>query len=235
MATTLKSKKLWFSTIGTARLCRGGGNGPEHPSQLYAIDKYVKEGMSLLDYGCGSATTLEALIMARGDRQMDGEVRKVDLALPFKYLGVDVIKENIDWCKKHFPNYADNFEYNPTLHKIDQPDKSFDVVYSRHVVDHMDSFESAMDEHKRVAKQLVIVILWVSLIDADEHDIRNIIGDDKKVYKNEFTNKYSRKQVLKYLSADKEWTLLELTPGVGKNVQGDNTVIVLKRKGEIFK
>ena len=49
--TTMNPEELWFNTPDTHTLCRGGGNGPAHPSQLYAIKKYVERGMYFLDYG----------------------------------------------------------------------------------------------------------------------------------------------------------------------------------------
>ena len=58
--TQVNPDTLWFSTPDSPTLCRGGGNGPNHPSQLYAM-KYVRPRMTFLDYGCGSATTYEAL------------------------------------------------------------------------------------------------------------------------------------------------------------------------------
>src|SRR3990167_6915954 len=213
-------EKLWFNLPDSPTLCRGGSNGPAHPSQLYAIKKYVEPEMSFLDYGAGSATTLEALIKKYGE------------PLPFGYLGVDIIPKNIEWCMENFSTYP--FEHNPSLHKIDQLNKSFDVVYSRHVVDHMESFEKALDEHKRVAKKLVIVILWTGLIDGDEHQIKNIVrqwwedpnGEEirhdtpgairkEQTYPNEYTNYYSRKKVLEYLNNDPEWELLEFNEDVG--------------------
>lgn len=205
---------LWFNTPDTDTLCRGGGNGPNHPSQLYAIKKYVKLGMTFLDYGCGSGTTYEAWL----EYQIGHP--------PFDYKGVDIIPKNVEWCQKQWP-LAD-FEVNPSLHKIDQPDKSFDVVYSRHVVDHMKSFEEALDEHKRVSKKLVIVVLWVPLSTSDDHQIKNIV-DQGKVYEDEYTNSYSKKRVLEYLNNDIHWKLLELTEEVGSEVSGHNTVIVLER------
>lgn len=203
--------KLWFNTPDTHTLCRAGGNGPDHPSQLYAIRKYVKPGMTFLDYGCGSATTLEAIDHS--------ELEDI------YYWGTDIIPKNVEWC---IENFGDVFDLNSTIHKIDKPNKSFDVVYSRHVVDHMDSFEKAMDEHKRVAKKLVIVVLWRPLGTGDEHEIKHIV-DQGKVYEDEYTNDYSRKKVMEYLESDPEWKLLELTEGVGKEVKGWDTVIVLQR------
>lgn len=211
-------KTLWFNTPDSPSLCRGGGNGENHPSQLYAIRKYMDPAWSFLDYGAGSGTTYEAII-----KEWDN--------MPFVYRGLDVIPKNALWCNDHFN--TDVFKFNPTLHKIDEPDKSWDVVYSRHVVDHMESFEGSMDEHKRVAKNLVIVVLWVPFSDQPEHEIKNIIDHrgqpDETLYPNEYTNQYSEKKVMEYLNGDSEWKLLEITKDVGAEVSGHDIVIILKR------
>lgn len=203
---------LWFNTIDTDTLCRGGANGPAHDSQLYAIEKYVKPGMSFLDYGAGSGTTYEAILNKWND-------------MPFKYMGLDVIKKNAEWCNKHFDTNI--FFHNEHLHRIDRFDKSFDVVYSRHVVDHMESFEKAMDEHKRVARELVIVILWVPLSNQDNHEIKNIDfrHNGGELFENEYTNLYSKPKVMEYLKGDSEWELVEFKEKVGVN----DTIIVLKK------
>lgn len=210
----INPEELWFDTPDSASLCRGGGNGPEHPSQLYAIRKYVKAHESFLDYGAGSATTFEA----------------IEKHLPYlnlKYRGLDIIPKNVKWCKENFPK--GDFRVNKGIHIIDEPDKSWDVVYSRHVVDHMEDFEEAMDEHKRVAKRLVIVVLWVPFSTQGEHEIKPIV-ENGKTYENEYTNQYSRKKVVQYLTLDPEWELLELREDVGAEVSGHDTIIALQRK-----
>lgn len=212
-------ENLWFNLPDTHTLCRNGGNGPQHPSQLYAIKKYVKSGMSFLDYGCGSATTYEAIVKEYGK-------------MPFHYVGTDIIPKNIQWCRENYPDGT--WVFNKLIHRIHYPDQTFDVVYSRHVVDHMKSFEKALDEHKRVAKKLVIVVLWTGLLDGDEHEIKNIVdhrGTPEEItYLNEYTNNYSRKLIKEYLTSDPEWELLELTENVGAEVKGCDTVICLRRK-----
>jgi ubiquinone/menaquinone biosynthesis C-methylase UbiE len=209
----VKPEELWFNTPDTATLCRGGGNGPNHPSQLYAIKKYVKPNMSFLDYGCGSATTWEAI-----KSNLDWR--------PYWYKGSDIIPKNIKWSKEQYPEVE--WGVNHSIHKIGEPDESWDVVYSRHVVDHMNSFEKGMDEHCRVAKDLVVVVLWRPLGTGDEHEIKNIT-DQGKVYKDEYTNDYSRKKVLEYLKNKRGWKVAEVAEGVGKEVKGFDTVIVLKK------
>ena len=220
----LDPNKLWFNTPNTETLCRGGGNGPQHPSQLSAIRGYVKSGMSFLDYGCGSGTTLETLI--------ENEWLHASLSMnKIKYKGKDIIPKNVEWCKKQWPDFE--FEVEPQIHKIGEPDESWDVVYSRHVVDHMKSFEDAMDQHCRVAKQLVIVTLWTGLLDGDEHEIKNIVDQrglpKEKLYPDEYTNNYSRKKVKEYLQNKEGWRLMELAENVGSEVSGCDTSIVLKR------
>ena len=210
----IKPEELWFNTPDSASLCRGGGNGPQHPTQLYAIKKYVKPDMSLLDYGCGSATTFEAM-RKNGFKN--------------KYLGLDIIPKNIEWCKANFPQ--GEWKVNEGIHTIDEPDRSWDVVYSRHVVDHMKNFEEAMNEHKRVSKDLVIVVLWVPFSNQDEHEIKNIDyrPSGGELFPNEYTNSYSKKKVLEYLGGDPKWELLECSEEIGTQVSGHDSVIVLKR------
>lgn len=204
-------EELWFNTPDSPTLCRGGGNGPNHPSQLYAIKKYVKPHDHFLDYGSGSGTTLEAIL--------------ADSSINVLYKGLDIIPKNVEYCKERWPEY--DFEVNEHLHKIDQPYASWDVVYSRHVVDHMASFEDALKEHCRVARRLVIIVLWVPLSTSDEHQIKNIV-DQGKVYANEYTNSFSKEKVMEAVNNQPGWKLVELTEGVGSEVKGHDTVIVLE-------
>lgn len=201
--------KLFFNTVFPGTLCRGGGNGPNHPSQLYAIKKYVKPGESILDVGCGNATTAEAIR---------------DAEIDVKYKGVDMIPKNIQWCKQTFPEFE--FEVQDA-EALSEKDKSWDVVYSRHVVDHMPSFAKALNEHCRVAKRLVIIILWLEFTDKDDR-IQKIVEDPQGkniVYETEYYNQYGREKVIKTLNKE-GWKLVELTEHFKPK---DDTIIVLER------
>lgn len=230
MEFLMKPEELWFNTPDSNTLCRAGGNGPNHPSQLYAIKKYIPfdanfMSKTFLDYGSGSGTTLEALIK-------EGYCGEGFPENGMHYRGLDIIPKNVEWCKQQWPGF--DFKVNTKIHEIDEPDQSWDYVYSRHVVDHMKSFEAAMDEHKRVAKKLVIVVLWTGLLNGDEHEIKNIVDHrgtpEEKLYPDEYTNNYSKKKVQAYLESDPNWEVLELTENVGSEVKGCDTVIVLRKK-----
>ncbi len=212
----ITQESLWFDTPDTFSLCRNGGNGPNHPSQLNPLIKYFNPlSDSILDYGSGSATTFEAL-------------KKEFPDVKLQYRGLDVIEKNTIWCQENFSD--GDFKFNPTIHKIDEPDQSWDLVYSRHVVDHMESFEKAMDEHCRVAKKFVVVVFWVPLSEGEEHQIKHIV-DQGKVYENEYTNQYSRKKVEGWLLAktNNGWRVKEFTEGIGVQVKGHDWALVLER------
>lgn len=213
------NSQLWFSKLKPEELCRLGGNGPKHPSQLYAIDKYLTSknsshkmiDMTFLDIGCGSGTTFEAMGI-----------------LPKRYKGVDMIPANIEYCKNHFRGGEWEVQFAEFLK---EPTESWDVVFSRHLLEHLSSFEIGLREHLRVARKLVIIVLWAELLNGDEDQIKHIT-EGKEVYLHEYTNRYSEANIKKTLNGLKEWELVEFTKGVGKEVFGNDTVIVLRRKDE---
>lgn len=206
----------WFATIDNHTLCRAGGNGPINVSQIMPLVTYVNDGDSFLDIGCGSAATLDAL----------KAIKKQVI-----YKGTDFIEHRVAWLKKTFPEAI--FEVGDAR-KIQEEDKSWDVVWSRHVIDHLGNFEQFMNEQCRVSKRYVICILWMEFTSSDEHLIKPII-DGGKTYEDEWTNQYSRKLVQKYL-ADKcreGWNLQQFIEHVTWNGsqegKGRDTIIVLQR------
>lgn len=205
----------WFSTCDDFSLCRVGGNGPINVSQLMPIIKYVNDGDSFLDIGCGSATTFDAL------KALKKEVT---------YKGTDIIEHRIKWCNETFGPY---FEVQDARNPAES-DRSWDIVWSRHVIDHLGEFEAPMDEHCRVAKKMVICILWMQLSDLDDHLIKPII-DQGVTYPDEWTNQYSRKRVKDWLDKKSKegWQIDEFVEQVtwdgSIGGKGRDTVIVLHR------
>ena len=204
----------YFDTIDTGALCRGGGNGPFHPSQFRGLS-LVSKGESLLDVGCGSGTTAECILKHFKDRDI-------------KYKGIDQVKRHIDWCKKEWPEL--DFEVQEAK-KLKEPDNSWDVVWSRHVVDHVSSFEKTIDEHFRVAKKKVICILWYPFSDTNKHSIKHVKYGEK-TYKNEFLNQYSLSKVLWFLKSKyPEWRLsCFFNIALAMNKQGDTLFYLEKNE-----
>ncbi len=201
----------YFNTIDTGALCRGGGNGPDHPSQIEGMS-YVKDGESLLDVGCGSATSLEALLKHFPDKKVD-------------YTGVDKVPRHVEWCSQNFP--AQKFQVEEGT-KMSFPDNSFDVVWSRHVVDHMPSLEMALDEHTRIARKRVICILWFSWTTTNEHLIKKVEMGGKQ-YEDDYLNCYSLAATFRYLETKKpEWDY-KVIIGVGFPHSRQDSLIILER------
>lgn len=212
----IKSVDRWFNTPVKDTWCRMGGNGPINVSQLMPLIKFTKDGESFLDVGCGSGTTIDAIDAIKRD---------------VKYKGVDFIDSTVEWLSKTYPNREFSIQ---DARYLREEDKSWDTVWSRHVIDHLDDFEQPMDEHCRVARKRVICVLWYSMHDGDEHIIKPIF-DNGKTYEDEYLNMYSRKKVKAYLeNKGKEgWQLSEFLEGVtqqgDKDGKGRDSIIVLER------
>jgi len=218
----IEPKDRWFTTMEDAKCCRMGENGPITVTQLMPLVKFTKDYESFLDVGCGSGTTIDAL----------NAIKRI-----IKYKGIDIILHRVDWLKEHYPPY----KFYPSLFEFEvqhacelkEKDKSWDTVWSRHLIDHVDSFEKAMDEHCRVAKKRVICILWYALTDAEEHKISHVTYDGV-VYKDEYLNQYSKKKIQEYFdSKSKEWKVSEYLKEVSwrgdRAGKGQDTIIVLER------
>jgi len=212
----IKQEDRWFSTPVKETWCRLGGNGPINVSQLMPLVKFTGDGESFLDVGCGSGTTIDAIDAIKRD---------------VKYKGVDFIESTIEWLRKTYPDREFDVQDARDLKEADQ---SWDIVWSRHVVDHLDSFERTIDEHCRVAKKRVICVLWYSFTDGDEHIIKPIF-DNGRTYEDEYLNNFSRKKVREYLDnkCKEGWKLVEYLEDVSwqgdSKGKGDDIIIVLER------
>jgi len=211
-------EKRFFETCDSDTLCRVGGNGPNALTNIIPLLRFTDDGDTFLDVGCGSGTTIDALETIK---------RYVT------YKGVDFIPKHIKWLKKQYPDY--DFEVQDARH-LKEKDKSWDIVWSRHVVDHLDSFEQSIDEQCRVANKRVICILWLLFSEGDEHVIKKIVDGPQNArfeWPDEWTNQYSRSLVLKHLESLKGWTIRDLREDcswdLSRNDKGHDIVIVLDR------
>jgi ubiquinone/menaquinone biosynthesis C-methylase UbiE len=195
-----------------------GGNGSAALTQIVPLLRYTNDGDSFLDVGCGSGTTIDALQKIKRD---------------VKYKGVDFIEKHINWLKGEYPDYE--FAVEDARH-LNEADQSWDIVWSRHVIDHLGDFEQAIDEQCRVAKRRVICVLWCDLSDQDEDTLRPIVAgpeDARITYQDEWTNIYSRKKVMKHLENKKGWTIRDFREDcswdLSRRDKGHDTLLVLDR------
>lgn len=115
-------KKLYY------QIAQKGSLELNHPGMVI-LKKMAAGANSILDLGCGEGTRLNFLA---GEK---------------KVLGIDISKVGIDLAKKSFPylqfRVAD-------LEKLPVEDKSFDLVYSAFVMEHLTNPEKVLEEAVRV-------------------------------------------------------------------------------------
>lgn len=153
-----------------------------------ALRKYVssKGFESIVDCGCGPATEYFGY-------KSDG--------YNINYMGVDSSEFIVDYVSKHGVPVT----HSP-IEKIDLPDSSYDVAYSRHVMEHLPTFRYGLSELIRLAKKEAINI-WFIKPDQDPEKINYDIKE------NLFHNKYNKNDVeefLKTIPKVKSWRWEEI-------------------------
>lgn len=116
-----------------------------HRAEYDAIVALVPQGMSVLDAGCGQGV-ISLLLAERG----------------ISSTGVDLSAPNIETAKTEAArrgagNLA-SFAQGDAEH-LQFPDKSFDIVISSHVLEHLPDFDQGARELVRVARRRVVVAL----------------------------------------------------------------------------
>jgi len=111
--------------------------------QSYARNEYrfigsqLEEDDHVLEIGCGSG---EGMIF-------------ITRYYNVRVLGCDVSEESIKMCRKKGLNV---YKYDFNEYYLDYPQSHFDVVFSQHVIEHMEDDERALLETIRVAKRAAI-------------------------------------------------------------------------------
>jgi len=141
---------------------------------------------SILDIPCGLC--------------IDYEVFKTQIA-NITYLGMDITDHFIDIArKKNISVQYGNINAIPLL------DSCADVVYSRHILEHLESYEVAIKELVRVARYEVIVVFFLRPDNQVNYDkIRIITMDGLPVYFNRY-NKSKMERFIKSLDKVKSFS-----------------------------
>ena len=148
----MKETNAWEIRAGTPEwyeMMRGGKE--KHPSHDIAEDIIFSSfPSSMLDVGVGPGVTYER-IRNRLDKT--------------SYTGLDISPTAITKLKTMYPDV--DFRVG-SLMEIPIEDKAYDVVYTRHTLEHCPYYEIPIRELFRVAKKLVVITLFHELVQKDK-------------------------------------------------------------------
>lgn len=139
------------------------------------VRKYFKGYRSILDVGCG------------GSPEYYGIKKYKNLV----YTGLDITPELVE--------FNTNKGINCVLGSANQipfQDSSFEIVHSRHVLEHMSDFKKPLLEMVRVSKKIVLISFFIELLDSE---ISEITLDNKDTEFEIYHNRYSKKELSDFL------------------------------------
>jgi ubiquinone/menaquinone biosynthesis C-methylase UbiE len=180
-ALELKEHEKWWQTQCTQQnklnQFAGWVGNEKEPSRMY-IRKHIleKNYKSVLDIPCGLC--VDFLSLKQSNPEID-------------YLGVDITTLFVDRAiNQNIPAKLGRIQEIPVL------DSSFDVVYSRHILEHLDTYRQAIPELVRVAKKEVLIVFFMKPVPT-EYDailIGNVDGCPI------FHNQYSKSKLEAFLN-----------------------------------
>jgi ubiquinone/menaquinone biosynthesis C-methylase UbiE len=138
----------------------------------------------VLDVGCGTAVNYEVIKNLKVDCQ---------------YTGLDRTQKFVDHANKL---YGNNENFNMQLgfaQEIPFDDNSFDVVIIRHVLEHLDDYEQAIQECLRVAAKEVVVVFFLEPSAEEEDKIEKNGPDERGCYY--YWNTYSWPKFVRFISS----------------------------------
>jgi len=160
-------------------------NDENAPDRVSVID-YLRHNFKkvrLLDVGCGTGNEYLSLKQS---------------GLDFEYLGVDKTLKMVEFARKRFPEAK---FVQDDINDLHLPDRSWPIVYCRHVIDHLPGYEKALAELARVCDDCLIICLLKSL--ADKQEIKVIGKPPEQTKPGEFSehflNTYPRKPFMQTL------------------------------------
>jgi ubiquinone/menaquinone biosynthesis C-methylase UbiE len=144
------------------------------------VRKNFKNYKSLLDVGCG------------GSPEFYGIQNYKNL----KYTGLDITPEMVEYNLKKGINCVVG-----SANDIPFDDSSFDVVHSRHVIEHMEDFKKPLEEMIRVAKYLVLIPFFIEPLESGE-SIKHLTDEETEF--EIYHNQYSKTDISKVLNLNKK-------------------------------
>lgn len=154
-----------------------GWSGDENQQSRVYTRKHIleKNYKSVLDIPCGLCVDFASL------KQIDPQI---------DYLGIDLTALFIDRAiLQNIPVKLGRIQEIPC------PDSSFDIAYSRHILEHLNIYQQAIQELIRVAKKEVLIVFFIKPIANGFDLIIDGLVDRYPIY----YNQYSRPKLESFL------------------------------------
>lgn len=130
---------------------------------------------SILDVGCGNGLVYLAFKEAG---------KKIEI-----YKGIDLSVKFIEACRELYPERQ--WEWGDA-NNLEEHNESFNTVLLYHIFESMTSYEQAIKEALRVAKEKVIIVFWTSLENRENDVVRQLPNDG-------YMTTYSAKKLFNFL------------------------------------
>lgn len=131
---------------------------------------------SILDVPCGLGTDYL-------------EMRKLSTII--EYYGIDITQNFVDYCKKLGMNTTQG-----SINDIPFLNSSVDVVYCRHILEHLNYYEKAISEVIRVAHKEAIIIFFIKPVNNKETIEYHFL--------NFYNNQYDKRKMERYIFSHKK-------------------------------
>ncbi len=153
------------------------------------VRKHFKKYKSVLDVGCGGSP----------------EFYGIQKFKKLQYTGLDITPEIVDFNLARGINCVVG-----SANDIPFEDSSFDVVHSRHVIEHMEDHKKPIEEMIRVAEYLVLISFFIEPLESGK-SIKSLDNEDTEY--EIYHNQYSKSEISELLESNnkvKSYKYLEL-------------------------
>lgn len=175
-----------------------------HPSRGH-VQGIIKNGVysTMLECGIGAADIPRFIL---------------DRSAAIQYTGIDCTETFLDNARELYPSGQFRFD-SGDMNALPYKDDSFDLVYTRHTLEHLQYYTNAVKEIFRVARKQVVIVLFHNFVPKDK------IRFEKR--KGVYLNYYSKTpfvKLIRSLSKDVRMFRTVGTAKFGSNIIADCTV-----------
>ena len=177
-------EQWWEKNVGCSQTYSYNGEEHETPSleefvswmgdpfsrdRIYVRAMFDKEAKTLLDVACGTAPEYIGLKKKRPD---------------IEYTGLDITPKLVDHCKSQGINVV-----HASANNIPFEDDAFDIVHTRHSLEHMKHFKDAVLEFVRVGKTSVYISFFIEPVEGPS------IISEITTTQDHYNNAYSKNEI----------------------------------------